>query len=157
MRSREQTYFVSRLDKLAHGRIVLQIGARVCDLSVGLAHVAHTSEAVVATKDDAIKALQRALQSDVQNFGAVACDALHNTKIAGGNYDLIYWNELRPKTDFPKLIAEARRLLQPGGKLLIVERGRRAVDDVFDVLDVTKVRRFGWLRPVYVIEAAKRV
>lgn len=157
MRSREQTYFVSRLDKLAHGRIVLQIGARVCDLSVGLAHVAHTSEAVVTSRADKKAAMDRAGNSDVENFGAVFCSELHDTKIAGGNYDLIYWNELRPKTDFPKLIAEARRLLQPGGKLLIVERGRRAVDDVFDVLDVTKVRRFGWLRPVYVIEAAKRV
>lgn len=155
MRTKAERAFYARLDELAAGRMILQMGDDSAVTAVGLAHLAFASEAVVTTRDARADAFERAKNAGVENFGCVIAKDMTQTTLSGSNYDLIHWRDLYHRARFPYLLNEARRLLQPGGRLLILESDKRAIHDAAMTFEVISVTRFGWLKRSAVIELRK--
>lgn len=155
--NRAKSYFNERMSSLVSGKMIIQLGAEGGHWIVGFGHLAHVSEGVVRDAEIVPIIRERVRNSDLENVGVIRRNMMHDTGISGSMYDVVYWLYLASDPEFERIAIEARRLLRGTGKIVIVERSRRAAKIIQQTFGMTKVHRFGLFRPTYVIEATKGI
>lgn len=148
VRDRAREYFDTRRDNLAAAETVLAMGVKFEDAQelVGSAYLIEIFTNSAKQHD------QMRRQADSLNGPHASMKSLHDTKVPGMSYDLIYSRELGGLEHFPRIIAEMKRLVKSGGSILCTETSKDRVDEITSILPSAKVTKFGLWRPVYVVE-----
>jgi ubiquinone/menaquinone biosynthesis C-methylase UbiE len=102
------------------------------------------------------KAQQRAAQSGLGNYQLVTGDA-YALQFPDRHFDLLvnnYLFDLLPEKDFQKILAEFKRVLKPGGRLILVNmtRGERFYQQVWEGVYRLNPRWLGGCRGVLLLE-----
>lgn len=102
------------------------------------------------------KAQQRAAQSGLGNYQLVTGDA-YALQFPDRHFDLLvnnYLFDLLPEKDFPQILAEFKRVLKPGGRLILVNmtRGERFYQQVWEGVYRLNPRWLGGCRGVLLLE-----
>lgn len=151
-RDRAREYFDTRRDNLAAAdwgsSVVLAMGVKFEDAQemVGSAHLIEIFTNSAKQHD------QMRRQADAMSGPFPSLKPLHDTKVPGMSYDLIYSRNLGGLEHFTRIIAEMKRLVKSGGSILCAETSKDRVDEITSILPSAKVTKFGLWRPVYVVE-----
>ncbi len=141
--------FTLELANLRPGQKALDVAGGTGDLSAGLARQVGARGLVVLTDiNGEMLARGRDRMLDEGRVGNVACAQVNAEKLpfADCTFDCVtIWFGLRNVTDKSAALAAMRRVLKPGGQLLVLEFSRPAAPGLKPLYDTYSFRVLPWL------------
>lgn len=137
----------SKAQKRSLEIVNIQDGEKILEVAVGTGLIfaqvlkqnpSGWNEGIDLTAAMLAKAKARATQSGTSNYRLNLGDA-YDLQFENGRFDLLinnYMFDLLPTSDFPQVLAEFHRVLNPGGRLLLVNmaKGRRWYNHIWERL-----------------------
>lgn len=148
---------------IKNGEAVLEVavGTGLTFLEILKANPAGENVGIDLTPAMLDKAQRKASQSGVSNYQLTTGDA-YALQFPNQHFDVLmnnYMFDLLPEKDFPIILAEFKRVLKPGGRLILVNmtRGERFYQQIWEGVYHLNPRWMGGCRGVLLLEPLQAV